>query len=162
MRPTLNPVLEPFRTRLGARLMLVFIGVALAPMLVGVLLSYQRARASLVNLALSKVEQEAALTAKDLGTSLEQFSSDLLMLSNAPPVQGLLLAQDHGGQDPATGRSYSVVGRRSSFSRSRIPAAGSRPPSSSASSSPSSKPAPQPSRPKAPGWVWQSAASWCT
>ena len=34
MRPTLNPVLEPFRTRLGARLMLVFIGVALAPMLV--------------------------------------------------------------------------------------------------------------------------------
>jgi signal transduction histidine kinase/DNA-binding NarL/FixJ family response regulator len=52
------------------------------------------------------VEQEAALTAKDLGTSLEQFSSDLWMLSNAPPVQGLLRAQDHGGHDPATGRSY--------------------------------------------------------
>src|SRR5215213_9905970 len=105
MRPTLAPTLVPFRTRLGARLMLVFIGVALAPMLVGVLLSYQRARASLVELALSKVEQEAALTAKDLGTSLEQFSSDLRMLSSAPPLQGLLLAQDNGGRDPVTGRS---------------------------------------------------------
>src|SRR5215207_3198804 len=106
MRPKLLPALMLWRTRMGARLLLVFIGVALVPMLVGVLLSYQRARASLVELALSKVEQEAALTAKDLGTSLEQFSSDLWMLSNAPPVQGLLRAQDHGGHDPATGRSY--------------------------------------------------------
>src|SRR6266498_2562224 len=105
MRPKLMRALVPFRTRLGVRLMVVFIGVALAPMLVGVLLSYQRARASLVDLALSKVEQEAALTAKDLGTSLEQFSSDILMLSNAPPLQGLLRAQDNGGLDPATGRS---------------------------------------------------------
>jgi signal transduction histidine kinase/DNA-binding NarL/FixJ family response regulator len=96
----------PWRTRLGARLLLVFVGVALTPMLAGMLLSYQRARTSLIDLALSKVQQEAALTAKDLGTSLEQFSSDLLMLSSAPPVQGLLLAQGHGGQDPATGRSY--------------------------------------------------------
>src|SRR5215212_5630652 len=106
MLPKLLPARVPWRTHLGARLMLVFIGVALAPMLVGVLLSYQRARASLAELALSKVEQEAALTAKDLGTSLEQFSSDLRMLSSAPPLQGLLLAQDYGGRDPATGRSY--------------------------------------------------------
>src|SRR5215207_7549393 len=104
MRPKLLPALMLWRTRMGARLLLVFIGVALVPMLVGVLLSYQRARASLVDLALSKVEQEAALTAKDLGTSLEQFSSDLRMLSSAPPVQGLLLAQDNGGRDPVTGR----------------------------------------------------------
>jgi signal transduction histidine kinase/CheY-like chemotaxis protein len=105
MRPKLLPALVLWRAHLGARLMLVFIGVALAPMLVGVLLSYQRARASLVDLALSKVEQEATLTAKNLGTSLEQFSSDILMLSSAPPVQGLLLAQDNGGRDPVTGRS---------------------------------------------------------
>jgi len=100
------PALMPWRTRLGARLLLMFVGVALTPMLGGVLLSYQRARTSLIDLALSKVQQEAALTAKDLGTSLEQFSSDLLMLSSAPPMQGLLLAQDHGGRDPATGQSY--------------------------------------------------------
>src|SRR5262245_20677840 len=106
MRPTLISALVPFRTRLGARLLAMFIGVALAPLLLGVLLSYQRARASLTELALSKVEQEAALTAKDQSTSLEQFSSDVLMLSSAPPVQGLLLAQDHGGRDPVTGRSY--------------------------------------------------------
>ena len=51
MRPKLLPALMLWRTRMGARLLLVFIGVALVPMLVGVLLSYQRARASLVDLA---------------------------------------------------------------------------------------------------------------
>ncbi|MEW5956431.1 MAG: ATP-binding protein [Chloroflexota bacterium] len=102
----LKSALILFRTRLGVRLMVIFIGASLLPMLGGALLSYERARASLVDLALSKVEQEAALTAKDLSTYLEQFSSDLLMLSTAPPVQGLLRAQDQGGLDPATGRSY--------------------------------------------------------
>ncbi len=102
----LKSALAFFRTRLDARLMVMFIGVALLPLLVGGLMSYQRVRASLINLALSKVEQEAALTAKDLGTYLEHFSSDLLMLSSAPPVQGLLRAQDNDGLDPATGRSY--------------------------------------------------------
>ncbi|MBE7471393.1 MAG: response regulator [Anaerolineales bacterium] len=86
--------------------MIILIGVALLPMLVGVMLSYQRAQVSLVNLALSKVEQEAGLTTKDLATYLEQFSTDLLMLSNAPPLQGLLRAQSNSGLDPATGRSY--------------------------------------------------------
>jgi signal transduction histidine kinase/CheY-like chemotaxis protein len=86
--------------------MIIFISVALTPMLVGILLSYQRAQVSLVNLALSKVEQEAGLTAKDMSTYLEQFSTDLLMLSNAPPVQGLLRAQDNNNLDPATGRAY--------------------------------------------------------
>ena len=72
----------------------------------GVVMSYELARSSLVDLALSKVEQEAELTAKDLRTYLEQFSGDLLMLSSAPPLQGMLRAQDNAGRDPATGRSY--------------------------------------------------------
>jgi PAS domain S-box-containing protein len=70
------------------------------------LLSYQRARTGLVDLALSKVEQEAALTAKDTETFLEQFSTDILALSEAPPVQGIVRALDAGGVDPISGESY--------------------------------------------------------
>jgi PAS domain S-box-containing protein len=84
----------------------MFIVVALIPMFVVALLSYQRARIGLVNLALSKVEQEASLTAKDTETFLEQFSADIVALSQSPPVQGIIRARDTNGIDPISGDSY--------------------------------------------------------
>jgi PAS domain S-box-containing protein len=103
--PVRSRLSEFFRTHLGARLTVVFILVALIPMSLVALLSYQRARASLVNLALTKVEQEATLTSKDMDTYLGQFFTDILALSKVPPVQGIIRARDNSGVDPATEES---------------------------------------------------------
>jgi len=100
------PFLAPLRRHLAARLTAVLIAVALTPMVVVALLSYHRARTGLVELALSKVEQEATLTAKDTETFLEQFSTDILALSNAPPVQSIIRARGADGIDPNSGQSY--------------------------------------------------------
>ncbi len=103
------PFLALLRRHLAARLTAVLIAVALTPMVAVALLSYQRARTGLIKLALSKVEQEATLTAKDTETFLEQFSTDILALSKAPPVQGMVRARDAGGIDPISGASYDAT-----------------------------------------------------
>ncbi len=96
------------KTHLGARLAIMFIIMSLIPIAVVGLLSFQRAGDSLRDLALGKVEQEAALTTKDMSTFLGQFSSDLLALSTTPPVQGIIRARDNGGIDPVSNDKFEV------------------------------------------------------
>jgi signal transduction histidine kinase len=98
-------ILAPFRTRLSVQLTALFILVALIPLAAAVL-GYQLARRTLIELALSKVEQEATLTATDMRTYLEQFTTDLLALSGSPAVRGIIRARDNDGMDPFTQESY--------------------------------------------------------
>ncbi|MFQ6027877.1 MAG: hypothetical protein ACE5Q6_10335, partial [Dehalococcoidia bacterium] len=94
-------LLNVFRARLGVRLTAMFLGLALIPIAVVGIMSYQRASDSLTDLALAKQEQEATLTSQDMRTFLEQFSADVLALSDTPPVQAIIRARDNGGIDPA-------------------------------------------------------------
>ena len=98
--------LGQFRHRIGPRLAAMFIVVALIPMVVVALMTYQRASDGLSDLGLSKVEQEAALHAKDTTTFLEQFSSEVLTFSSSPSVRGIIRARDNDGIDPVSRESY--------------------------------------------------------
>ena len=105
-------LVDLFQTRLSVRLTAMFILVAVVPMSLVGILSYQRAESGLVGLALGKMEQETALTAKDMQTFLGQFSSDLLALSDTPPIQGVIRARDNGGIDPKQNDPYEVWVKR--------------------------------------------------
>ncbi len=86
--------------------------MALFPMALIAILSYQQARQSLIDLALSKLEQEAILTANDLTTYMEQFSNDIMALSDVPPISGIISARDNNGVDPMDNDTYDVWVKR--------------------------------------------------
>ena len=101
-------VVDLIRERLGVRLTLMFVAAAVVPVVIVGVLSFQRASDSLRNLAVAQVQQEATLTTQDLTTFLGQFSTDLLTMSNTPPVQAIIRARDNGGIDPAQNDPYEV------------------------------------------------------
>ncbi len=97
-----------FSRSIQVRLTVLFILVAVVPMLLVSLVSFTQARAGLVHLAFGSVQQDATLTAADMQTYLGQFSADLLALSDTPPVQGIVRAADNGGIDPNSNDSHEV------------------------------------------------------
>ncbi len=101
-------VVNLIRERLGVHLTLMFVAAAVLPAVIVGVLSFQRASDSLEDLAVSQVQQEATLTTQDLTTFLGQFSSDLLAMSNTPPVQAIIRARDNNGIDPAQNDPYEV------------------------------------------------------
>lgn len=107
-RPQRRGLLRRMGASVTLRLTLLFVLVAVLPMAVAAMLSYQRARTGLIDQALSKVEQEASLTAKDITTFATQFSTDLLTLSDTPPIQAILRARANGSIDPESDDSYDV------------------------------------------------------
>jgi methyl-accepting chemotaxis protein len=89
-------IVELVKERLGVRLTLMFVAAAVVPAVIVGVLSFQRASDSLRDLAVAQVQQEATLTTQDLTTFLGQFSTDLLAMSNTPPVQAIIRARDNG------------------------------------------------------------------
>jgi methyl-accepting chemotaxis protein len=100
--------LGKFGTSLNWRLTALFILVALIPMVTIAVLSIQKASTALNDLGLSKVAQDNAATTEDLLTFLGQFSTDVLMLSDTPPVQAIIRAVDNDGIDPKSDDSFDV------------------------------------------------------
>ena len=98
--------------RLGVRLTVFFLLVAVIPMLIIGVISFQRASDALTDGALSKLQQESHLTDRDLRTFLSQFNADLLSFASTPPVQGIIRARDNDGIDPKNGDHYSVWVKR--------------------------------------------------
>jgi methyl-accepting chemotaxis protein len=101
-------LLGKFGTSLNLRLAALFILVALVPMVTIATLSIQKASVALNDIGLSKVAQENETTKDDLLTFLGQFSTDVLALSDTPPVQAIIRAVDNGGIDPKSDDSYEV------------------------------------------------------
>ena len=96
------------KLRLGPRLIIAFMAVAFIPIIIVGSLSYQRAGSSLKAEAYSELEQEAILLDRDLQTFLEQFSSDIGVLSDTPAVQAIIRAKDNDGIDPVDDDPYEV------------------------------------------------------
>jgi methyl-accepting chemotaxis protein len=104
----LTRYLGKFGTSLNVRLTVLFILVALVPMLTIATLSIQKAGSALNDVGLSKVAQETGKTKDDLLTFIGQFSTDVLMLSDTPPVQAVIRAVDNDGIDPKSNDAYGV------------------------------------------------------
>ena len=100
--------LGKFATSLNVRLTALFILVALIPMVTIAILSIQKASTALNDLGLSKVAQDNEATTEDLLTFLGQFSTDVLALSDTPPVQAVIRAVDNDGIDPKSNDSFEV------------------------------------------------------
>ncbi len=98
----------PMRTKF----IFVFLLIALLPMALIGLLSYQQARQGLIDLALSKLQQESILTADNMLTFMGQFSADVLAQSDVPPVQGIVRARDNNGVDPVENNTYQTWVKR--------------------------------------------------
>ena len=97
-----------FQSSLGLRLTVMFIAVSLIPIVIVGLLSYQRASGSLQDLALQTLNLEAKGTSVETITFVEQFSADILAMSDTPPVQAIIRAVDNGGIDPKSDDSFEV------------------------------------------------------
>ena len=73
---------------ISTKLIGMMVVAALVPVAVVGIVSFLRASTALTEAGLSKVEQEASLTDRDLNTFLGQFYSDLLAFSATPPYKG--------------------------------------------------------------------------
>ena len=85
-------LVNKFQSSLGLRLTAMFIAVALIPIVIVGLVSYQRASGSLEELALQALSAEAEGTSVESITFVEQFTADVLALSDTPPVQAIIRA----------------------------------------------------------------------
>lgn len=93
---------------IAVKLLTVFLVLALLPMGIVAWVSYQRAYQGLIELALNELEVETILTGDNVITFMEQFHSDILALSDTPPIQGLIRAQINNGIDPLEETTYEV------------------------------------------------------
>ena len=93
---------------ISTKLIGMMVVAALVPVAVVGIVSFLRASTALTEAGLSKVEQEASLTDRDLNTFLGQFSSDLLAFSATPPIQGIIRARDNDGIDTKSNDPYEV------------------------------------------------------
>ncbi|MBN1889387.1 MAG: GAF domain-containing protein [Thermoflexales bacterium] len=101
MRTSLS-FLDSLRNRLAAVLVLV----AMVPLVLVAVLSYVRGRDSIQELALERVGTVTEASVLQVETFLSQFQSDLLSLSQTPPVQGIIRARDNNGVDPTSNNTY--------------------------------------------------------
>ena len=101
-------LVNKFQTSLGLRLTAMFIAVALIPIVIVGLISYERASGSMEKLALQALSAEAEGTSQEAITFVEQFTADILAMSDTPPVQAIIRAVDNGGIDPKSDDSFDV------------------------------------------------------
>ena len=93
---------------LSTRLIFFFVSVALLPVAVVGIISYQRASTALIDTALGAAEQEVVLSSRELLATMEQFKSDILAFRDTPPVQGIIRANDNDGIDPKSNDAFGV------------------------------------------------------
>ncbi len=95
-----------FKNSLRARLILILLLVSLIPLVIVAGLYFWQARQTLETSALREVSFSTKSTSQDIQTFMAQFQTDLLSLSHAPPVQGIIRALDNENIDPQSNDSY--------------------------------------------------------
>ncbi len=98
--------LSIFKKNLKARLTAILILVALVPLVAVAIISYLQARRALESAALREVAASTQAAGQDIQTFLSQFESDVLSLSQTPPIQGIIRARANNGLDPETSNTY--------------------------------------------------------
>lgn len=96
------------KLRIGTKLIVMFVLAALVPLAIVSFISFQRASGALVQNGIEKVEQETVLTEKETLVFIGQFGTDLLAMSDTPPVQAIIRARDNNGIDPKNNDPYGV------------------------------------------------------
>ena len=97
---------------LRLKLTLVFVAVALVPMIAIAVISIRRASDTITRQALSTTLAENEASVAELEIFLAQFPTDILTFANSPPVQGMIRARESGGIDPVSGDPFDIWSAR--------------------------------------------------
>lgn len=97
-----------FQKSLQNRFTAILLSVALIPLLIVALISYQQAKQALETAALREVALSNQVTAQEIENFLNQFKSDLLSLSQMPTIQAIIRASDNDGVDPQSHETIEV------------------------------------------------------
>ncbi len=93
---------------LRIKLTLLFVLVALIPMITVAGISIRRASDTITDQALHMALAETEATVAEIEIYLAQFAADLLTFANSPPINGMIRAADNGGIDPASNDQFEV------------------------------------------------------
>lgn len=96
------------RASLRVKLTLMFVLVALIPMITIAFVSIGRASATITDQALSTALAENEAVSAQIEIFLAQFPPDLLTFANSPPIQGMIRAVNNGGTDPVSDDRFDV------------------------------------------------------
>ena len=97
-----------FKTSLSTWLTTYILLIALIPVLLISVANFIFAQRTLTNESTLKLEQEISQAALELEVYLAQFPDDLLVLSDAAPVEAIFRALENDGIDPASLDTYGV------------------------------------------------------
>ncbi len=109
--------MEIFKRSLRAQLTLILLIVALPPLIIIGLASYQQVSSTLQNAALREAKMLNRLSAQEIESILPQIKADLLSLRETPAIQSLMRLHPHSEVDTNFSDTYAawVSGLNSTF-----------------------------------------------
>ncbi len=101
-------MIKNFFKKIQHQLLILLIVCTVMPALLVAWYGINTSTNALRDLALSRLNNMTYSSAKQIISSLDHISDDILFLSKVPPIQGIIRAREGNGKDTETGSTYDI------------------------------------------------------